>query len=90
MTEIQSPVSNGLPYIPDDLTLPQFMLDYQHLARPVRKDGIPWLIEDSTGRRIGFEEVKIDGIVETLFYTHTILSAESTHFWSCERAKLQI
>jgi 4-coumarate--CoA ligase len=42
--------------IPDDLTIPQFFLDSHHPRRPVRTDA-PWLIEDETGRHIGFEEV---------------------------------
>jgi 4-coumarate--CoA ligase len=43
--------------IPDDLTLPQFVLDSSHSTRPIRKEGIPWLVEETTGRQIGFEEV---------------------------------
>lgn len=43
--------------IPDDLTLSQFFLDSHHPRRPVRTDA-PWLIEDETGRRIGFEEIR--------------------------------
>jgi 4-coumarate--CoA ligase len=58
MTEFQSP-SGPLPHIPDNLTIPQFFLDSQHSARPIRKGGIPWLIEDESGREIGFEEVSI-------------------------------
>ena len=46
-----------LPVIPDDLTLPQFILDSSHSTRPIRKDGIPWLVDDNTGRQIGYEEV---------------------------------
>lgn len=45
------------PVIPDDLTLSQFFLDSYHPRRPVRTDA-PWLIEDETGRRIGFEEIR--------------------------------
>jgi len=44
------------PHIPDDLTLCQFILDSEHPLRPAR-NGIPWFIEDTTGRRVGFEEV---------------------------------
>jgi hypothetical protein len=47
----------NLGSIPDDLTLPQFILDSTHPTRPIRKEGIPWLIDDTTGRKIGFEEV---------------------------------
>jgi hypothetical protein len=43
--------------IPDDLTLPQFILDSSHPTRPIRKQGIPWLVDDTSGRQIGFEEV---------------------------------
>lgn len=43
--------------VPDDLTLSQFFLDSHHPRRPVRTDA-PWLIEDETGRRIGFEEIR--------------------------------
>ena len=45
------------PHIPDNLSIPQFILDSHHPTRPVRSGDIPWLIEDSTGRKIRFEEV---------------------------------
>lgn len=44
--------------VPDHLTIPQFFLDSHHPLRPARKAGIPWLIEDATGRAIDFEEVR--------------------------------
>lgn len=56
MKEILSPASNGLPFIPDDLTLVQFTLDSHHSTRPTRKEG-PWLVDDNTGRQFGYEEV---------------------------------
>ncbi|KAF9242559.1 hypothetical protein BU15DRAFT_86758 [Melanogaster broomeanus] len=43
--QIFSPVAD-LPHIPDDLTLAQFTLDYQHPCRP------------HTGRRLGLEELR--------------------------------
>ena len=43
--------------IPNDLTVSQFILDSAHPTRPIREEGIPWLIDDTTGRKIGFEEV---------------------------------
>lgn len=46
-----------LPHIPDDLTLPQFILDAWHPARPVNTHGNPVLIEDSTGRGVHLAEV---------------------------------
>ena len=58
MTEFVSP-GDPLPYIPDNLTLVQFVLDSTHPYKPLRPDGIPWLIEDATGRKIGLEEVTV-------------------------------
>lgn len=55
MLEFRS--SQSLPHIPDDLTIPQFILDTQSSSRPIRPDAIPWLIEDRTGRKLGFAEV---------------------------------
>ncbi|KAI0270030.1 acetyl-CoA synthetase-like protein [Gloeopeniophorella convolvens] len=46
-----------LPHIPDNLTVPQFMLDSWHPTRPVSQSN-PWFVEDATGRAIGFEEVR--------------------------------
>jgi prophage antirepressor-like protein len=57
MAELLSPAGE-LPYIPDNLTLAQFILDSQHPSRPIRKHGIPWFIEDDTGRTLGYEEVR--------------------------------
>ncbi|EKM61281.1 uncharacterized protein PHACADRAFT_168715 [Phanerochaete carnosa HHB-10118-sp] len=55
MAEIRT---DSLAPIPDDLTIPQFILDYHHPLRPIRKDLTPWLIEDATGRRISYEELR--------------------------------
>ncbi|KAH9065666.1 amp dependent CoA ligase [Lactarius vividus] len=57
MTEFVSP-GGPLPYIPDNLTLAQFILDSTHPYRPLRPQGVPWLIEDATGRKIGLEEAR--------------------------------
>ena len=51
----RSPIA--CPPIPHDLTTAQFMLDTCHSTRPIRTENIPWIIDDSTGRRIGYEEV---------------------------------
>ncbi|CAE6424517.1 unnamed protein product [Rhizoctonia solani] len=48
----------GVNYPRDDITIPQFMLDSTHPLRPIRDANSPWLIEDETGRGIGFEEVR--------------------------------
>jgi 4-coumarate--CoA ligase len=66
-------VSSGgpLPHIPDNLTLTQFTLDSTHECRPVRLQGVPWLIEDATGRKIGLEEVTIAFLAYCLHYLNT-------------------
>ncbi|KAJ7246274.1 phenylacetyl-CoA ligase [Mycena haematopus] len=51
--------STALPFIPSDLTLPQFFLDFKHPARPVRPPDVPWLIEDHTARPIAFDEIRL-------------------------------
>ncbi|EPT02028.1 hypothetical protein FOMPIDRAFT_1144338 [Fomitopsis schrenkii] len=59
MSDFHGP--NGpLPHVPDDVTLVQFMLDSDHPSRPVKRvlQGNPWMIEDATGRRIGYGEVR--------------------------------
>ncbi|KAH7884920.1 hypothetical protein F5I97DRAFT_1296635 [Phlebopus sp. FC_14] len=56
MTEFSSEPVNTV--IPDDLTIPQFFLDSHHPLRPLRTADIPWLIEDATGKKIGFEELR--------------------------------
>ncbi|KAG8923732.1 hypothetical protein FRC01_012417 [Tulasnella sp. 417] len=46
---------------PDDLTIPQFILDSQHPLRQPRTGNVnkaPWLIEDETGKNYTFEEVR--------------------------------
>jgi 4-coumarate--CoA ligase len=43
--------------VPDDMTVPQFMLDSTHPRRPRRPPGAPWLIQEGTGREVHYEEV---------------------------------
>ncbi|KAG8908414.1 hypothetical protein FRB99_006619 [Tulasnella sp. 403] len=46
---------------PDDLTLPQFILDTEHPLRQIRSGKVnnrPWLIEDETGKSYSFEELR--------------------------------
>ncbi|KAK0504084.1 phenylacetyl-CoA ligase [Armillaria luteobubalina] len=57
MTEIHTPVR--LPPVPDNLSIPQFFLDgHHHVARPMEKEGTPWLIEDASGQTMCLEEVR--------------------------------
>jgi len=55
MAEICTPSLEA--YVPDDLTLSQFILDSHHPLRPIRPDHVPWFIDDASGRGVGFEEV---------------------------------
>ncbi|KAG9315618.1 hypothetical protein JVU11DRAFT_3260 [Chiua virens] len=57
MAQLDSP-AGVLPHIPDNLTLAQFILDSQHPSRPIRGHGIPWIIEEHTGRAMGYEETR--------------------------------
>ncbi|PPQ84132.1 hypothetical protein CVT25_003343 [Psilocybe cyanescens] len=43
--------------IPDDLTVPQFILDTHHETRPERPKGVPWLVADKSGNEIGLNEI---------------------------------
>ncbi|KAG1784944.1 uncharacterized protein HD556DRAFT_1522138 [Suillus plorans] len=56
MAEVVSP-AGILPHIPDDLTLAQFILDAEHVRKPVRKNDA-WIIDDQSGRKIGLEELR--------------------------------
>ncbi|KAJ8581986.1 acetyl-CoA synthetase-like protein [Rhizopogon salebrosus TDB-379] len=56
MAEICAP--NLEAYVPDDLTLPQFILDSHHPLRPIRPSHVPWFIDDASGKRVGHEEVR--------------------------------
>ncbi|OCH94583.1 phenylacetyl-CoA ligase [Obba rivulosa] len=66
MSEIHGP--DGLPYIPDDLTVAQFMLDSHHPTRPIPKHPRAWLIEDATGRQIYYDEIRarVSGLANAL------------------------
>lgn len=50
---------NGAPqYIPSNLTVAQFFLDYHHPNRPVRHETSPWLIDNDTDRSYHLEEIR--------------------------------
>ncbi|TBU21456.1 amp dependent CoA ligase [Dichomitus squalens] len=48
----------ALPFIPDDLSLPQFLLDVHHPSRPVRTKPQACFIEETSGREIGLDEIR--------------------------------
>lgn len=100
MAELDSP-AGVLPDIPDNLTLAQFILDSQHPSRPIRKHGIPWFIEDHTGRSLGYEEVRSEPLFSASALTCKVASRSTyipiscyldtcTSFWLSQRAKAQI
>ncbi|GLB45472.1 putative acetyl-CoA synthetase-like protein [Lyophyllum shimeji] len=64
---------DALPHIPDDITLAQFVLEYEHPLKSER-GGVPCLIEDSTGRKISFDEVKNNtrALASVLRFTYSI------------------
>jgi 4-coumarate--CoA ligase len=57
MTEFHS-LTGGEPFIPDNTSVPQFFLEYDHPIRPKRPHNIPVFIADGSGREIGLEEVR--------------------------------
>ncbi|KJA20114.1 hypothetical protein HYPSUDRAFT_43470 [Hypholoma sublateritium FD-334 SS-4] len=60
------------PFVPDDLTVPQFIFDGTHESRPDRRPAIPWLVEDATGRKIFEDELRNR--------THGLANAISTKY----------
>ena len=58
MTELQTSGDFELPHIPDNLTIAQFMLDYEHEVRPVRGN-VPCLVDNQSGNHITLETVWI-------------------------------
>ncbi|KAF7299465.1 hypothetical protein MIND_00896500 [Mycena indigotica] len=45
------------PHIPDDVTVPQFLFDYEHPIRMTRKAATPWIIDAATGKTYGKDEL---------------------------------
>lgn len=55
--------------IPDNLTIPQFILDGNHPVRPLKNTLTPCLVEDATGRLVGYEEVRSPACSACIAYT---------------------
>ncbi|KAJ6624199.1 phenylacetyl-CoA ligase [Mycena sp. CBHHK59/15] len=51
MAEYNSPM-HTVPYFPDDLTIPQFLFDYQHPIRLPRDPEAPWIVDAVSGEKI--------------------------------------
>jgi 4-coumarate--CoA ligase len=66
--------------IPDDLTLPQFMLDHTHPNRPTRPSGTPWFIQEETGRQVHLEEVRsrVAGVANALALDYGLSESTSS------------
>ncbi|KAJ7505503.1 hypothetical protein B0H11DRAFT_1796321 [Mycena galericulata] len=58
MGEIYSASTGTLPEIPDDLTIPQFLLDHKNPTRPHRHAETPCLIDDASGKEVHFGELR--------------------------------
>ncbi|KAJ7869988.1 phenylacetyl-CoA ligase [Mycena leptocephala] len=57
MTEYTSPMFST-PSFPEDLTLPQFLFDYEHPIRLHRATGSPWIVDAVTGQTRLQDELK--------------------------------
>ncbi|KAG7444137.1 phenylacetyl-CoA ligase [Guyanagaster necrorhizus] len=74
----------SLPHVPDDLTIPQFILDYAHPIRPERPNGVPWLVTDRSGRKIHLDEIqrRTNGLAVGLKEKFSIGSNDPVLFFS--------
>jgi 4-coumarate--CoA ligase len=62
MSEIVS--SEPAPFIPDDLTVPQFFFDSDHQLKATRPYGVPFFVDDVTGRAVDSREVSnVDALI---------------------------
>ncbi|KAJ8495186.1 hypothetical protein ONZ45_g12969 [Pleurotus djamor] len=83
MADIPAPIQE-LPPIPDNLTVPQFLLDQNHPARPLPpRGGNPWLIDDTTGRRVSQEELRARtyGLANVLFSEYGVRENDVGMLW---------
>ena len=66
-----------IPYVPDDVTIGQFVLDLPHQTRPAWcYDSRPWLIEEDTGREIRLDEVMLPAAAAQWSVPELIVQAE--------------
>ncbi|KAH9964240.1 amp dependent CoA ligase [Russula dissimulans] len=66
MSEIVS--SEPGPFIPDNLTVPQFLFDSDHELRAARPHGVPFFIDDASGRSVDSREIRkrVEGLANGL------------------------
>ncbi|KAJ6584758.1 phenylacetyl-CoA ligase [Mycena capillaripes] len=74
MSEIRA-ASGALPAIPDDLSIPQFQLDHIDPNRPTRHADIPCLIDDVSGKKVHFQELRerTQGLANALSSLYSIV-----------------
>ncbi|KAK0460013.1 phenylacetyl-CoA ligase [Desarmillaria tabescens] len=73
-----------LPYVPDDLTIPQFILDHAHPIRLERPKDVPWLVTDKSGRKMHLDEIqrRTNGLAVGLKERFSIGSNDPVLFFS--------
>ncbi|PPQ93094.1 hypothetical protein CVT25_003126 [Psilocybe cyanescens] len=79
MTELHT-AKDLLPHIPDNLTISQFMLDYQHDIRPIRSNQMSCLVDDNSGHSINFEsqlKSQTEDLANGLYLTFKIGEADT-------------
>lgn len=76
MSELVS--SEPAPFIPDNLTVPQFFFDLDHELRATRPQGVPFFVDDVTGRAIDSREVSRVAVFHPLARTLPRLASELT------------
>lgn len=84
-----------LPAVPDNLSIPQFFLDYQGNEQLVTNgqpvQGLepnPWFIEERTGRKIGLSEVRT--LTDSPCPRLTVQADSASQFRACECNKHSI
>jgi len=60
--------SEPAPFIPDDVTVPQFFFDSDHPLRAIRPHGVPFFVDDATGKAVDSREARkrVDGLANGL------------------------
>lgn len=80
MTIFQS--STALPAIPDNITIPQFILsELQLSSRPVRPRNVPYFIDNGSGRSYNHHQV---GLLAADYGKLTVvIQGPPSNIWSC-------
>ncbi|KAF7980913.1 hypothetical protein HWV62_36113 [Athelia sp. TMB] len=72
--------------IPDDISIAQFILDKHHPRRPLRPSDTPWLIDDLTGRKVFYEELRTRtyGLANALHHKYAF-GSDDVAVWAVHR-----